>query len=189
MIIRSGNNYLIQAKRNQQLLYKQIQINTMDDAKCIDSHQEVTRSRGRLETRNVFVYKDITDISDQWTALARLIRVERYVSAKNGHRHQRAYYISNVVSDDASFFAKHIRNHWAIENRLHWVKDVIAKEDISKTAKGMAAENISIIRNISINLYRSNGYDSIKYAIELYANNFKELIGLVNTKPPAKRIT
>ena len=54
------------------------------------------------------------------------------------------------------------------------------KEDISNTAQGMAAENISLIRNIAINLFRLNGFDSIKYTTQFYANNFKELWGLMS---------
>jgi hypothetical protein len=57
------------------------------------------------------------------------------------------------------------------------------KEDISRTAKKNAAPNISILRNITINIFRTNGYDSIKYATQRYANNFKELMGLVYSKP------
>jgi hypothetical protein len=40
-------------------------------------------------------------------------------------------------------------------NRAYWVKDAVMKDDISRTAGGMAAENISIIRNIAINLFRT----------------------------------
>ena len=56
------------------------------------------------------------------------------------------------------------------------------KEDDSKIRMGMAPENISILRNIVCNLFRSKGFQSIKYAIELYANNVKELFELINSK-------
>ncbi|MDR1339916.1 MAG: transposase, partial [Prevotellaceae bacterium] len=93
-----------------------------------------------------------------------------------------AYFISDVRSNKARFFAQHIRNHWAIENSLHWIKDVILNGDKSKTTGGMAAENISIIRNIVINLFRLNGYTSLKYAIELCMNDFKKLLALTDFK-------
>lgn len=82
----------------------------------------------------------------------------------------------------------YIKDVWGIENRLHWVKDVIMKEDTSKTAKGMAAQNISIIRNIAINIYRTSGIDSIKYATQMYANNVKELMKLIKKASKKKRI-
>jgi len=144
-----------------------------------------------MEIRKTFVYKNLSGISEQWTALRlkRLIRVERYVSCKKQQRHETAYYMSDLCSNKAVLFAKHIRNHWGIENRLHWVKDVILKEDESGIKTGMAAENISIIRNIVCNIFRSNGFQSIKYAIELHANDFKKLFELINSKTKICGIT
>jgi len=137
-----------------------------------------------MECRKVLVYKNIKGISKEWIALKTLIRVERKVTCKGIDRQETAYYISSLPTGKAEIFAKHIRNHWGIENRLHWVKDVSMKEDQSKTAKGHAAENISILRNIAINLFRTNGFDSIKYATQFYANNVKELWRIIssNTK-------
>jgi predicted transposase YbfD/YdcC len=182
IIVDSGNHYILQVKGNQKKLHEQVQVNTFDDKSSIDTHTEITHKRGRLETRQTFVYKDLNCISDEWIGLKRLIRVERYLCKKGKQTHETTYCISSIASNKAAFFAKHIRNHWSIENRLHWVKDTIMNEDRSKTTGGMAAENISIIRNIVINLFRLNGHHSIKCAIELCANNFKELLSLINCK-------
>ena len=62
-------------------------------------------------------------------------------------------------------------------------------EDKSKTISGMAAENMSILRNIGINLFRVNGYYSIKYATEICVNNLKELVRLTSYKPMCWNIT
>ena len=91
--------------------------------------------------------------------------------------------------NNAEYFGTHIRNHWGIENRLHWVKDVSMKEDISKTTGGIATEKISIIRNVAINLFRLNGLDSIKYATQFYANNIKELWRLISCNTINNKIT
>jgi predicted transposase YbfD/YdcC len=189
VIVESGNHYILQVKGNQKNLHKQVQLNTADDKSCADSHTEITRKRGRVETRQTLVYKDISGISEDWTSLKRLIRVERKVCKKNMQTHETAYFISDIARNNAAFFAGHIRRHWSIENSLHWVKDTIMNEDRSKTAGGMAAENISIIRNIAINIFRLNGHHSIKYAIELCANNFKELLSLINCKSKYYKIT
>ncbi len=188
-IHNSHNKYLIQVKANQPTLLEQIKEKTACDQQAVDTHLQKTVKRGRLEIRQTFVYKDISGISQEWTGLSRLIRVERSVTCKGKQSRETSYFISNIRCNQAKTFAKHIRNHWGIENRLHWVKDVIMKEDASKIAKGMAAENLSIIRNIVCNLYRSNGFDSIKYAIELYANNFKELFELINSNIKKYKIT
>lgn len=183
-IIKSGNHYIIQIKKNQPNLYQQAQINTSDERRAISISEETISQRGRVEHRKVLVYKDINGISKEWVGLKRLIRVERTVTGKGKQSRETAYYISSLSTRKAEVLAKHIRNHWGIENRLHWVKDVSMKEDESKTAKGYAAENISILRNIAINLFRTNGFDSIKYATQFYANNVKELWRIIssNTK-------
>jgi predicted transposase YbfD/YdcC len=169
----------MQVKGNQPALLAQVQANTADDSKCISWDEAVNITGGRREKRITFVYKDLSGISTEWVGLKRLIRTERYVSTSKGDRHETAYHICDIQSNKASFFAKHIRGHWGIENSEHWVKDVTMQEDISNTASGMAAENISIIRNIAMNLFRSAGHHSIKYATELCANNFKELYRII----------
>ena len=181
-IVNSGNHYIVQVKANQKTLLKQIESNTSEMDSCINSFEEETRKRGRIEIRKVFIYKDLSGISKEWIGLNRLVRVERYVSSIEGESHETAYYISDIRSNKAPLFAKHIRNHWGIENRLHWVKDVSLGEDASKITKGMAPENISILRNIVCNIYRSHGFDSIKYATELFANDIKGIIRLITSK-------
>jgi predicted transposase YbfD/YdcC len=166
-----------------------MQENTRQEQDCIDFCVNTVKNKGRTESRKVSVYKNINHISTGWINLKRLIRVERTVFIRQEERHQIAYYISDVSSDRAEYFARHIRNHWGIENRLHWVKDVILKEDSCKTTGGMAAENFSIIRNIICNIFRSNGLQSIKYAMELYANNVKELMELINSDRNNYKIT
>ena len=163
-------------------MYRQIQINTGNDHTCIGSFTQTAQARGRTEVRQVFVYKDTRCISAEWAGLRRLIRVERDIRKKGEQSHETAYFIRDIQSNNAAFFANHIRNHWAIENRLHWVKDAIMNEDRSGTTGGMAAENISIIRNIAINLFRCNGHQSVKYAIEMYVNKLEELYNLIYYK-------
>ncbi|AOX02967.1 hypothetical protein BJP34_29150 [Moorena producens PAL-8-15-08-1] len=58
-----------------------------------------------------------------------------------------------------------IRGHWLIENSLHWVKDVIYKEDISPQKSGFAPKNLSLLKTWVLTLLRAHGFDSIKAAI------------------------
>ena len=187
-IFETENHYIVQIKGNQPNLLEQVKINTSNEKAYVSYFEEVTNARGRKEIRKTFIYKDISGISSEWVGVKRLIRVERTVITKKKTTHETSYYMSSASSNKASFFAKHIRNHWGIENRLHWVKDVSMNEDKSKTRGGMAAENISILRNIVINLFRTNGYDSIKYATEVCNNNFKELTRLIYCKPVIRKI-
>jgi predicted transposase YbfD/YdcC len=79
----------------------------------------------------------------------------------------------------ASEFADGIRGHWGIENRLHWVKDVVLKEDSSRIRTGHAPANFQIIRAIAINLIRRNGYDSITSYQRFLSHDIDKLLSLV----------
>ena len=89
---------------------------------CVNYFVEQTKKRVRIETQKAFIYKYLRGISEEWVGLKHLIRIERYVSSFKDERHETAYYISDICSNKASLFAEHIRHHWGIENRLHWVK-------------------------------------------------------------------
>jgi predicted transposase YbfD/YdcC len=108
-----------------------------------------------------------------------VIYIERIFSSKNGYHHTHSFYISSLLSNDAKLFASGIRGHWSIENNLHWVKDVILKEDTTKHKKGSAAKNMSILRNIAINVFRENDYSSTKHATLFFASNVKELLKII----------
>ena len=69
--------------------------------------------------------------------------------------------------------------HWGIENRLHWVKDVIFGEDAAPFGNCNAATNWSIIRNIAINLARKGGYDSLTKAQRFLAHDIDKLFLLL----------
>jgi predicted transposase YbfD/YdcC len=145
----------------------------------IHQHNEVKRTRGRNERRFVSIYPTNDMIPQGWPELNRIIHVERIFSSRKGYHHTHSYYISSLISDDAKEFASGIRGHWSIENNLHWVKDVVLKEDSTRHRKGYAAKNMSILRNIAINVFRENEYSSIKHATLFFASNVKELLEII----------
>ena len=100
-----------------------------------------------MRTRTVEVFNDLTGISKEWTGLESLIKVERIGTRAGKPYHQVVYYISSLVRSAADF-AKGIRGHWGIENRLHWVKDVIFDEDHSTIRTGNAPANLSVMRTM-----------------------------------------
>ncbi|MEM0941690.1 MAG: ISAs1 family transposase [Bacteroidota bacterium] len=65
------------------------------------------------------------------------------------------YYISSK-KEKARFFNANIRAHWRIENHLHWMLDVLFKEDASRKPKGYHAENFSIINKMALTLIERN---------------------------------
>lgn len=67
---------------------------------------------------------------------------------------------------------QHIRNHWAaIENGLHWMRDVVLGEDISAGRKLTAPQTLAALRNLAISLARLAGWDSFSAAIDAFQAN------------------
>lgn len=145
----------------------------------LDQYNDIKKTRGRVERRLVSVYQANELVPEGWPELNRIVHVERIVSSKNGYHHTHSYYISSLLSKNAKLFATGIRGHWAIENQLHWIKDVILKEDTTQHKKGYAAKNMSILRNIAINIFRKNEYSSTKHATLFFASNVKELLFII----------
>ena len=63
------------------------------------------------------------------------------------------YYLSSLPSD-AELFGTAARAHWGVENSLHWVLDMVFREDESRMRKGNSPENFAILRRIALNLVR-----------------------------------
>lgn len=168
---------MIVAKANQRNLYRQIQHTTVH-VRPTSRYIMSERTRNRVTTRTVEVFDDLTGISQQWIGLKSLIKVERIGTRSGKPYHQIAYYISSLVRL-ASDFARGIREHWAIENRLHWVKDMVFDEDRSMIRKGNAPANRSIILAIALNVLRQNSYSSITSAQRFISNDIDKLLSLV----------
>jgi predicted transposase YbfD/YdcC len=173
-IIDSGNDYVIQVKGNQPTLFQAIK-EAFESQQPLSSMTHDEQSRGRHERRTVSILGSPGEVADAWKGLQRVLHVERQVVREGKETLAHHYYISSLDSDDAEMFAKGIRGHWSIENRLHWVKDVIQHEDDSGIKKGNGVETLSILKNVAINISRELGFDSIKGATIHFASNVKEL--------------
>lgn len=177
LIVERGNDYLICVKANQKRLYEQIKTNTSQSPPTsIDITQERTRSR--TTQRRVSVFENLSGINPDWLGLERLIKVERKGTRGGKPYHQLSYYISSLPVS-ATQFAAVIRGHWGIENRLHWVKDVVLAEDKSLIRQGQACANFSIIRTIAINILRHQGYASVTKAQRLIAHDLDKIFFLL----------
>ena len=87
-------------------------------------------------------------------AAATIIRVQSRAELDDRSRFETRYYISSATLT-AKQAAEAVRGHWGIENRLHWVLDVVFAEDQSRLRKGHGAKNMAIVRHFAINMVRS----------------------------------
>lgn len=136
------------------------------------------QAHGRQVERRVTVLAPPPEIDPQWVGLQRVIQVERNGMRGTEPFSETMFYISSLELE-AQGFAAMIRQHWHVENRLHWPKDVVLKEDSTPTCAGRAPLNFAIIRTISVNLFRANGYQSITEAIDMLAHDIKTLFSFL----------
>lgn len=144
-----------------------------------DQYQSIQKSRNRLEKRIVKVYQRFPEISPLWTKLRTIIQVERVIiySAQPEKIHQEtAYFISSLpITTKAETFHQGIRSHWSIENSLHYIKDKTFQEDKRRIRSQSAPENLSLLTNMVINIFRKHNFENIAQAIRLVAHDIPKL--------------
>lgn len=170
---------MIQVKGNQKKLKEAIE-SLVDQRKPDDQYITIELNRGRKEKRAYYIYNKVSgNIFNQWMGLNTVIFL---ISSgiRQGKKYQEYhYYISSRKEVKAEILGKGIRRHWHIENKQHWVKDVILYEDDSGVRAKALAKTLSMMRSIVMNIYRVNEMRSIKYAIEQYANRISKCLQLI----------
>jgi predicted transposase YbfD/YdcC len=120
---------------------------------------EIDCGHGRVERRTCSVLGDLSllDAPAEWASLQGLVRIEaeRYHKATGASQREIRYYITSL-KPDAERLNTAIRQHWGIENKLHWVLDVGFGEDLSRKRAGHAAQNYSILTRIALNLLKQD---------------------------------
>jgi len=162
-IVDSRADYLLMAKNNQPTLAKGISDffvdHSQDDFARVELRRHTTdeKGHGRQEHREYVVCRAPEQLPDgaRWPKLAAIGMV--FVCAIRDGVEQmecRHYILSKYLS--AKRFAKAVRDHWSIENRLHWQLDVTFQEDQSGIRKGNADANFSIMRRTALSLLKNN---------------------------------
>jgi predicted transposase YbfD/YdcC len=174
VIVESANDYCIQVKGNQASLFARLQSRAMED-KPIDVEQSREKNRGRLEHRQVKLFEAPTGWQPEYAGVSCFVALRRWGLREGKYYNKTHYYILSRPMQDARQAGQLIRDYWSIENRLHYVKDVTMKEDTNGIAHKQGAKNISLLKNIALNLIRQRGYKCIKTAIHFHAHDIKRL--------------
>lgn len=179
----SGNEYVIQVKKNQKALFNGIQ-KTIKKNDIIDEYVKEETNRGRREKRRVRIYaNDKGFISEDWKKVKRIIEIVNSGKRDGRNYLKRHFYISSLCENSAQVLGKGIRDHWGIENRLHRGKDVMQNEDDSLIVEKRIATTLSLIKSVVISIYSYNGYTSIKKAHERFKNRVEDCAELIGIKP------
>lgn len=158
-IVSKGAEYVLALKRNHSRVHEEVKL-FMDELSEKEPAQVVTveKGHGRLEERRYWQSEDIDWFEDrgQWSGLKSFGMVESYrETAKGKGKRERRYYISSL-GEEPKVFAYAVREHWGIENKVHWCLDVIFGEDQSRARTRNAAKNLGTMRNMALNIVRSD---------------------------------
>jgi len=162
-VIAGGGEYLVALKANQGNTHADV-AEYFDAVRLGEVEQEkgahtVTTDgdHGRIEIRGHWYTEDVAWLLERhdWPGLKGLGMVRRTRTVGSGTPSvETHYYLSGMTHGGALRFAEGIRNHWAVENKLHWILDVAFDEDRCRARMGHAAENFAIIRQAALNLIK-----------------------------------
>lgn len=160
-IVKQGADYIFSLKGNQGNLLKDVEL-LFEDAKKDDykklSHATYTTvdgGHGRVETRKCTLIADVDWFAEKskWENLTTFGMVESTREMGDQTTQETRYFISSLPCD-AKRFAEAARDHWGVENSLHWCLDISFREDDSRVRNGHAPENLAIIRRFALSLIR-----------------------------------
>lgn len=154
----AGADYLLAVKANQPTLRAEVE-SAFTEAGQIDVDVDHDKGHGRIERRSVSVIKDADWLDGarrfpgelRLPHAATIIRVQSRAELRDRCRFETRYYISSATLS-AKAAGEAVRGHWAIENQLHWMLDVVFAEDQSRLRKGHGAKNMAVVRHFAVNL-------------------------------------
>jgi predicted transposase YbfD/YdcC len=182
-------DYLLAVKANQPTLQGEIETFFQDALPAsLDTFTDPDKGHGRIEQRTVTVAHEVDWLKGDrhfpgelcLAAVAAIIKVAARTELKERSRFDTRYYVSSAALI-AEAAANAVRGHWGIENRLHWVLDVVFNEDQSRFRAGHDATNMAVVRHFAINLVRAaKDNKSIKLRRKLAGWDLDYLASILN---------
>jgi predicted transposase YbfD/YdcC len=160
-ITDQGADYVLALKENHQTLYEAVTLflNEARDIAFADIehayHETVDGDHGRIETRRYWITSEIEWLGAKasWSNLHSIGMVEARREVGETVQIDTRYFLTSLSAQDMRF-AQAVRQHWGIENALHWVLDVSFYEDACRIRKEKGAQTFAVLRHIALNLLR-----------------------------------
>lgn len=157
-----GGDYLLALKTNRPAMFKEIEAFFADPTPgLLHRHETIEGDHGRIETRRHAVCHDVAWLSSDrrypgelaFPDLAMIGMIESTTERGGKLEQERRFYLSSAKLDP-EVFAQAARGHWGIENRLHWVLDVVFRDDLARLRTGHGPENMAVVKHMAMNLLR-----------------------------------
>lgn len=172
-LVDKGADYILALKGNHSYLQAEVMnfaaqaMEYGEEGIDFNMFEQKNEGHGRIECRRIYATDDIDfleDLKKEWRGLNSIVWIEseRIVNGKTTREVR--HYISSQAPNPKEL-GVHIRSHWGIENKVHWLLDVAFREDEQKARAGHIPENMSLIRRIALNLLSKE--KSAKVGVEL----------------------
>lgn len=171
-IIEADADYVLALKGNQEKVHEEVKsfldatlqekqkkrpkgVVVPTEVRCLEEFETVEKDHGRIETRRYYQSDKLDWFADKakWEGLQSVGFVESIRELAGQTTIERRYYLSSLPLG-VETFARAVRGHWGVENKLHWVLDVCFREDQSRARTGFAAENLATLRRLALNLLK-----------------------------------
>lgn len=164
-IVARGGDYLLAVKGNQGNLYRDIKALFANNDIPRDTNVTKDAGHGRVDKRVCEVITGPAVLehlrhNDNWVDLHTVVRVTAQRTVTNtGEIHESTesrYYICSDEEPTAKRLQQAVREHWGVENNLHWTIDMAFREDESRIRTGHAPSNMAVLRHIALNVIRQD---------------------------------
>ncbi len=168
-IIDKKADYVLALKGNQSTLREDVEVfvaeqkvNNFNDT-AVSRHETVDADHGRIETRTTIVIHDVAWLQERhkWPGLKALVVVDSTREIGDKIERETRFYITSLLLL-AIQMGPIVRSHWAVENSLHWVMDMVFRDDECRVRTEHAPANFTTIKHIATNLLRR---DSSKHSL------------------------
>jgi predicted transposase YbfD/YdcC len=161
-ILDKKADYILALKGNQATLRDDVELLAREQKAVgfkdasVSQDETVDGDHGRIETRKITAFQDIEWLQEahQWPGLKSVVMVESQREKAGKIETETRFYITSLVLL-ANVLGPMIRSHWMVENGLHWVLDMIFRDDECRVRTDNAPANLTVVKHIALNVLRT----------------------------------
>ena len=169
-ILDKKADYILALKGNQGSLREDVELFATEQASKGFADTRISRAttvdgdHGRIETRTTTVIHDVSWLQKRhaWPGLKAVAMIESQREINGKTERETRFYLTSLIME-AALLGPAVRSHWAVENSLHWVMDMMFRDDECRVRTDHAPANFTTIKHIAHNLLRqASGKDSLR---------------------------